>query len=240
MISSSPGATTSIPAEVEDVLLAHPAVAEVAVTGTPSDEWGETVTAWVVADGHPPSTEELRAFASGLLAPYKWPRLVHFVDELPRNAMGNFAGPTCAPRRVAGRIWSPMEADAGREHYQVSVTAPSEMEAGSLGRMAVEHRLASCAQVSGPIASTYWWEGEVRSAPEFLCTLKTTSDRLPALIDAIKEAHSYDVPEIVALRMAAGDSTYLAWIEEETENGSHHQSGVGSLGGIASPPCRCT
>jgi malonyl-CoA/methylmalonyl-CoA synthetase len=76
------------PTEVEDVLLTHPSVAEVAVTGTPSDEWGETVTAWVVADGHPPSREDLLAFASGLLAPYKRPRLVHFVDALPRNAMG--------------------------------------------------------------------------------------------------------------------------------------------------------
>jgi malonyl-CoA/methylmalonyl-CoA synthetase len=76
------------PAEVEDVLLTHPSVAEVAVTGTPSDEWGETVTAWVVPDGRPPSPDDLVAFASGLLAPYKRPRLVHFVDELPRNAMG--------------------------------------------------------------------------------------------------------------------------------------------------------
>jgi malonyl-CoA/methylmalonyl-CoA synthetase len=76
------------PVEVEDVLLTHPAVAEVAVTGTPSDEWGEAVTAWVVADGEPPTQHELVAFASGLLAPYKRPRLVHFVDELPRNAMG--------------------------------------------------------------------------------------------------------------------------------------------------------
>jgi malonyl-CoA/methylmalonyl-CoA synthetase len=76
------------PAEVEDVLLTHPSVAEVAVTGTPSDEWGEAVTAWVVADGSPPTHEELVAFATGLLAPYKRPRLVHFVDALPRNAMG--------------------------------------------------------------------------------------------------------------------------------------------------------
>jgi malonyl-CoA/methylmalonyl-CoA synthetase len=76
------------PAEVEDVLLRHPSVAEVAVTGTPSDEWGETVTAWVVADGTPPPVEELVAFAAGLLAPYKRPRLVRFVDALPRNAMG--------------------------------------------------------------------------------------------------------------------------------------------------------
>ncbi len=76
------------PTEIEDVLLTHPSVAEVAVTGTPSDEWGETVTAWVVADGRPPGRDELLAFASALLAPYKRPRLVHFVDALPRNAMG--------------------------------------------------------------------------------------------------------------------------------------------------------
>jgi malonyl-CoA/methylmalonyl-CoA synthetase len=76
------------PVEVEDVLLMHPGVAEAAVTGTPSDEWGEAVTAWVVADGSPPSSEELLTFAAGLLAPYKRPRKIHFVGELPRNAMG--------------------------------------------------------------------------------------------------------------------------------------------------------
>ena len=76
------------PAEVEDVLLTHPAVAEAAVTGTPSAEWGEAVTAWIVADGDPPPVDDLLAHAAELLAPYKRPRLVHFVSELPRNAMG--------------------------------------------------------------------------------------------------------------------------------------------------------
>ncbi|HLI73645.1 MAG TPA: AMP-binding protein [Acidimicrobiales bacterium] len=75
------------PAEVEDVLLAHPAVVEVAVAGTPSDEWGEVVTAWVVSDGAP-DAESLLAFAADRLAPYKQPRLVRFVDALPRNPMG--------------------------------------------------------------------------------------------------------------------------------------------------------
>jgi malonyl-CoA/methylmalonyl-CoA synthetase len=76
------------PAEVEDVLAGCPGVAEVAVTGTLSDEWGEVVTAWVVADGAAPSLDELRAHCSGLLAPYKQPRLVRMVDALPRNALG--------------------------------------------------------------------------------------------------------------------------------------------------------
>ena len=76
------------PAEVEDVLLRHPSVAEVAVAGTPSDEWGEVVTAWVVTDGSALETSDLLAFASDRLAPYKRPRIVHYVAELPRNAMG--------------------------------------------------------------------------------------------------------------------------------------------------------
>jgi periplasmic divalent cation tolerance protein len=107
-------------------------------------------------------------------------------------------------------------AASDRDYYQVSVTAPSEEEARSLGRMAVERRLAACAQVSGPISSTYWWEGEVTSATEFVCTLKTSSDRLPALMDGVTQAHSYAVPEIVAVPIAAGDSAYLAWIGDET------------------------
>jgi malonyl-CoA/methylmalonyl-CoA synthetase len=76
------------PTEVEDVLARCPGVAEVAVTGTPSEEWGEQVTAWVVPDGPPPSLDDLRAHCAGLLATYKQPRLVRVVDSLPRNALG--------------------------------------------------------------------------------------------------------------------------------------------------------
>jgi malonyl-CoA/methylmalonyl-CoA synthetase len=75
------------PREVEDVLLGHPSVREVAVIGTPSDEWGETVTAVVVADG-PADEGALLAFAAEQLAPFKRPRIVRYVDELPRNALG--------------------------------------------------------------------------------------------------------------------------------------------------------
>ena len=76
------------PAEVEDVLSDCPGVAEVAVTGTQSDEWGELVTVWVVPDGVAPSLDDLRVHCAGLLAPYKQPRLVRVVDALPRNMLG--------------------------------------------------------------------------------------------------------------------------------------------------------
>ena len=77
------------PAEVEDVLLGHPSVAEVAVSGVASDEWGETVCAWVVPDGAASGdAEALLAYAAERLAPFKCPRGIRFVESLPRNAMG--------------------------------------------------------------------------------------------------------------------------------------------------------
>jgi len=78
------------PREVEETLLEHPRVAEVAVVGSPSEEWGETVTAYVVpaGSGAPPATEELLAFAAERLAAFKRPRVVRFVPSLPRNALG--------------------------------------------------------------------------------------------------------------------------------------------------------
>lgn len=72
--------------EVEDALLLHPAVREVAVIGTPHDDLGEQVTAFVVADGVTP--QELITFVAGRLAAHKRPRTVHLVSSLPRNAMG--------------------------------------------------------------------------------------------------------------------------------------------------------
>jgi malonyl-CoA/methylmalonyl-CoA synthetase len=82
------GGLNVYPREVEEVLLAHPDVAEVAVVGTPSEEWGELVTAYVVPDGDHRAADPLLAFAAEQLAPFKRPRLVHFVDNLPRNALG--------------------------------------------------------------------------------------------------------------------------------------------------------
>ena len=70
------------------MLLSHPDVAEAAVVGTPSDEWGEVVTAFVVPASERRTEESLLAFAAEQLAPFKRPRLLHFVDSLPRNALG--------------------------------------------------------------------------------------------------------------------------------------------------------
>jgi malonyl-CoA/methylmalonyl-CoA synthetase len=75
------------PREVEEVLLGHPAVADAAVVGTPSDEWGEVVTAYIVLGG-PLTAADLTEYAAARLAGYKRPRIVRFVDTVPRNALG--------------------------------------------------------------------------------------------------------------------------------------------------------
>jgi malonyl-CoA/methylmalonyl-CoA synthetase len=75
--------------EIEGALLEHPGVREAAVTGEPDPDLGERIVAWIVAsDGASPSTEELADHVASLLTPHKRPRVVHLVDELPRNEMG--------------------------------------------------------------------------------------------------------------------------------------------------------
>jgi malonyl-CoA/methylmalonyl-CoA synthetase len=89
------------PREVEDALRAHPAIADAAVVGTPSAEWGEVVTAYVEGAA-PPDVTELRRFLADRLAPYKQPRLLHALDALPRNALGKVQKHRLRDGRVVG------------------------------------------------------------------------------------------------------------------------------------------
>jgi malonyl-CoA/methylmalonyl-CoA synthetase len=74
--------------EIESALLEHPGVREAAVTGEPDDDLGERIVAWIVPDGERPGPEELADHVARLLTPHKRPRVVRYLDELPRNAMG--------------------------------------------------------------------------------------------------------------------------------------------------------
>ena len=98
----------------------------------------------------------------------------------------------------------------------VQTTTDSRGEAVELARGAVEGRLAACAQVSGPVASTYWWEGAVERAEEWVLTLKLPASGYQPLADFLAHSHSYDEPEIVATPIVAGSEGFLSWIEEET------------------------
>ncbi len=102
------------------------------------------------------------------------------------------------------------------QFFQVQTTTDSRAEAVELARAVVEARLAACAQVAGPIASTYWWEDGLERAEEWLLMLKLPADRYDDLAEFLTQRHSYDEPEITATPIVAGSSSYLDWLEEET------------------------
>ncbi|MFW5942452.1 MAG: divalent-cation tolerance protein CutA [bacterium] len=101
------------------------------------------------------------------------------------------------------------------EFLQVFITAGDKAEARRLARALVERRLAGCVQIVSPIESVYWWEDEIEAAEECLCLIKTSRARYAALEAAIKELHSYDTPEILAMPVAEGNEGYLAWLQGE-------------------------
>lgn len=97
----------------------------------------------------------------------------------------------------------------------VLVTCQSLREARRIGRALVERRLAACGNiVQAPVQSIYWWQGKVQSGREYLLILKSSRTKLAALQKEIQRLHSYDVPEIIALPIAAGARSYLSWISE--------------------------
>lgn len=95
----------------------------------------------------------------------------------------------------------------------VTTTVDNREIAEQLAAALVDRRLAACAQVSGPVASTYRWRGTVEHASEWLCQLKTTRGRLAALEAALDTLHPYDLPELTVVPLG-GSTAYLAWIEE--------------------------
>lgn len=100
------------------------------------------------------------------------------------------------------------------EHLQVLTTAGSAEEAERISAALVERRLAACVQVAGPVRSRYRWRGEVETAAEWQCLAKTTRERYPEVEAAIRELHSYEEPEIVAMPIVAGSAGYLDWVAD--------------------------
>jgi periplasmic divalent cation tolerance protein len=91
-------------------------------------------------------------------------------------------------------------------------TCSSAEEAERLARLLVEQRLAACVSVVPGVRSFYRWQGAVDSATEWLLLAKSSRGLFPALAAALDQAHSYDVPEVLALPVVAGAANYLNWL----------------------------
>lgn len=97
----------------------------------------------------------------------------------------------------------------------VTTTIDSQTAVEALADTVIRERLGACAQVVGPIRSTYWWHGAQETATEWRCEIKTTVACFSRLAERIRQLHSYERPEIVATPIADGDPGYLAWIRSE-------------------------
>ncbi len=106
--------------------------------------------------------------------------------------------------------------DAQCQVLLVLTNLPDEAAARRLAAGLVEARLAACVNILAPCRSVYRWQGAVEDASEVPMLIKTTAARYAELEEAIREAHPYELPEIVAVPLAQGLPAYLAWVAGET------------------------
>jgi periplasmic divalent cation tolerance protein len=99
----------------------------------------------------------------------------------------------------------------------VLTTAASKEEAQKIAHALVERRLAACVNIIPQIQSIYRWQEKVEEAEEWLLVIKTTEDAFGRVRDAIKELHSYELPECICVGIEDGSTEYLQWIAESTE-----------------------
>jgi periplasmic divalent cation tolerance protein len=99
----------------------------------------------------------------------------------------------------------------------VLTTAGSESEARKIAHALVERRLAACVNIVPRIQSVYRWEGKVEEAEEYLLLIKTVKQREEQVRAAIRELHSYELPECIAIPIASGSAEYLKWLSESVE-----------------------
>ena len=101
----------------------------------------------------------------------------------------------------------------------VLTNVPDNTAAHALARQLVEQRVAACVNILPAVRSVYQWQGAVEEANEVTLLMKTTQLRYPELEAAIRNGHSYQVPEIIAVPVVAGLPAYLNWVDQETTKG---------------------
>jgi len=98
-------------------------------------------------------------------------------------------------------------------------TANAE-EARRIADVLLSERKAACVNIVPRVSSFFWWQGKVDSAQESLLIVKTKASVLNQIVSLVKEHHSYDVPEIIALPIIGGNRDYLEWLGKEVKQGT--------------------
>jgi periplasmic divalent cation tolerance protein len=98
----------------------------------------------------------------------------------------------------------------------VLTNLPDRDAAERIADTLIGQQLAACVNILAPCRSVYRWKGEVQHDEEHPVLIKTTAERYPALEQALRAAHPYELPEIIAVPIERGLPAYLAWVAEET------------------------
>ena len=96
----------------------------------------------------------------------------------------------------------------------VTCTCPNKDTAEKIASLLLEKRLIACANQIPGIISHYWWEGKLEKSEEVLLLMKTCLEKFEELKFSVEASHPYEVPEIVAVPLSAGNEKYLEWIQK--------------------------
>ncbi len=102
-------------------------------------------------------------------------------------------------------------------HIVLLITTATAEEAQRISRVLLTQRKAACVNIVPRVSSFFWWQGKLDSAQESLMLVKTKASQLNETIRLVKELHSYDIPEIIALPIIGGNQDYLEWLDKEVE-----------------------
>ena len=100
----------------------------------------------------------------------------------------------------------------------VIMTTSNREEAAKIVRSLLKERLIACANIVGPVSSLFWWEEKIDEASEFLVFMKTHKNLFQKLSEMVREIHSYEVPEILALPIIKGSPPYLNWLKASLQS----------------------
>ena len=99
-------------------------------------------------------------------------------------------------------------------YIAVFITAGNKAEAKKIARALIGKKLAACVNIIGGIESIFRWGGKIDSGKESLLVVKTKKSRFAALVKAVQSVHSYELPEMIAMPIVAGEKKYLEWIDD--------------------------
>jgi periplasmic divalent cation tolerance protein len=104
------------------------------------------------------------------------------------------------------------------EFVQITTTTGKRQDAEQIAAELVSRKLAGCVQVSGPIVSTFRWQGKVETGEEWMCVIKTSREKIADIKRTFEEIHPYEVPEMIAIPIIEGSEEYLHWLQTELES----------------------